>query len=217
MTVEAPMEHPFFVFGQGWSAVQPDRSLKSYALACHHLAVGDVCVSLTVRENGRQPLLGRKEELHTIGRDNAIHEPDVKRARTDWPSPMEKPPPLAQSAYHRQTTEGAIPSNHIPGYPGTTYSGESASSSAAGEHPHSLAKISEIVDVDKNANLVHMPSSSTSKQSPPPTTTLKDQQIARPLKRRWSDPVKAAEPASQEESLPAPVHPDLLVKQTGGH
>ncbi|XP_022091977.1 ataxin-1-like [Acanthaster planci] len=54
VSLEAPMEHPFFVFGQGWSAVRPERSLKSYNLSCHKLAVGDVCVSLTVKDkNGR--------------------------------------------------------------------------------------------------------------------------------------------------------------------
>ncbi|XP_038070385.1 ataxin-1-like [Patiria miniata] len=64
VSLEAPMEHPFFVFGQGWSAVKPDRSLKSYHLGCHKLAVGDVCVSLTVKDkNGRwllQPQLSEQ-------------------------------------------------------------------------------------------------------------------------------------------------------------
>ncbi|XP_064466403.1 ataxin-1-like isoform X2 [Ornithodoros turicata] len=49
VTVEAPTEHPFFVFNQGWSSCSPERSLQRYRLRCHQLAVGDVCISLTHR------------------------------------------------------------------------------------------------------------------------------------------------------------------------
>jgi hypothetical protein len=52
VTVEATLEHPFFVFGQGWSSVTPDRTLQRYGLPCHKLSVGDVCVSLTHAASG---------------------------------------------------------------------------------------------------------------------------------------------------------------------
>ena len=227
VTVEAPMEHPFFVFGQGWSAVQPDRSLKSYALACHHLAVGDVCISLTVKENGRQPSLRKEqvlENLH-IGRD-IVREPEAKRMRSEISlrqSPMEKAPPVAQSANHRQTAEGTSLSNHIPGYPGhfsshSSYTISDSGTSGVVEHPQPLSKITERVDVDKNANTVLIQTSkSTLSGNRSPLTKVSEQQIARPLKRRWSDPVQAADPNQQKDSLPTPVHPDMLMKQTEGH
>lgn len=47
VTVEATLEHPFFVFGQGWSSCQPERTQQRYVLSCHRLSVGDVCISLT--------------------------------------------------------------------------------------------------------------------------------------------------------------------------
>ncbi len=50
MTVEADLEHPFFVFGRGWSSPHPDRTLSRYRLPCRQLRVGDVCVSLTHRD-----------------------------------------------------------------------------------------------------------------------------------------------------------------------
>ena len=50
MTVEATIEHPFFVFGQGWSSCDPSKSLRRYGLHCELLSVGDVCISLTHRE-----------------------------------------------------------------------------------------------------------------------------------------------------------------------
>uniref|UniRef100_W5MA31 Ataxin 1 like n=1 Tax=Lepisosteus oculatus TaxID=7918 RepID=W5MA31_LEPOC len=47
VTIDVPPEHPFFVFGQGWSSCSPDRTVQLYGLPCHRLQVGDVCVSLT--------------------------------------------------------------------------------------------------------------------------------------------------------------------------
>lgn len=50
MTVEATLEHPFFVFNQGWSSCDPQRTLQRYGLECHKLSVNDVCISLTHKE-----------------------------------------------------------------------------------------------------------------------------------------------------------------------
>ncbi|XP_033755081.1 ataxin-1-like [Pecten maximus] len=50
VTVEATVEHPFFVFGQGWSSCDPDKTLERYGLECHRLSVGDICISLTHKE-----------------------------------------------------------------------------------------------------------------------------------------------------------------------
>ena len=50
VTVEATLEHPFFVFGQGWSACEPDRTQQRYGLECQKLTVGDVCISLTHKD-----------------------------------------------------------------------------------------------------------------------------------------------------------------------
>ncbi|KAF8782569.1 ataxin-1-like isoform X2 [Argiope bruennichi] len=47
ITVEAPLEHPFFVYKQGWSSCSPERSAQRYGLTCHKLKVGDTCISLT--------------------------------------------------------------------------------------------------------------------------------------------------------------------------
>ena len=50
VTVEATVEHPFFVFGQGWSSCSPERTFQRYGLQCQRLLVGDVCISLTHRQ-----------------------------------------------------------------------------------------------------------------------------------------------------------------------
>ena len=49
VTVEADLEHPFFVFGSGWSSASPNRTSARYNLQCNELKVGDVCISLTHR------------------------------------------------------------------------------------------------------------------------------------------------------------------------
>lgn len=50
VTIDVPPEHPFFVFGQGWSSCSPERTAQLYGLPCHHLQVGDVCVSITLQQ-----------------------------------------------------------------------------------------------------------------------------------------------------------------------
>ncbi|XP_061133272.1 ataxin-1-like [Syngnathus typhle] len=49
VTIDVPPEHPFFVFGQGWSSYSPERTAQLYGLACHQMQVGDVCVSITLQ------------------------------------------------------------------------------------------------------------------------------------------------------------------------
>jgi hypothetical protein len=51
---ESTLEHPFFVFDQGWASCYPERTLQCYGLKCHQLQVGDVCISLTPRTNSNK-------------------------------------------------------------------------------------------------------------------------------------------------------------------
>lgn len=47
--MEVLVEYPFFVFGQGWSSCCPDRTTQLLELPCTKLSVGDVCISLTLK------------------------------------------------------------------------------------------------------------------------------------------------------------------------
>ncbi|XP_053717366.1 ataxin-1a [Synchiropus splendidus] len=49
VSVEVLVEYPFFVFGQGWSSCCPDRTNQLLELPCTKLSVGDVCISLTLK------------------------------------------------------------------------------------------------------------------------------------------------------------------------
>ena len=54
VAVEAAIEHPFYVFNQGWCSVNPKCTMDRYQLPCHKLNVGDVCISLTHRDTKPQ-------------------------------------------------------------------------------------------------------------------------------------------------------------------
>lgn len=89
VTIDVPPEHPFFVFGQGWSSCSPERTGQLYGLACHHLQVGDMCVSITLQQPPHQPqkqpehhhLLQQQQQQQqqslsrTIGKINATSGP----------------------------------------------------------------------------------------------------------------------------------------------
>lgn len=63
--VEVLVEYPFFVFGQGWSSCCPDRTTQLLELPCTKLSVGDVCISLTLK-NVRNGSLKKPMEFTTL-------------------------------------------------------------------------------------------------------------------------------------------------------
>lgn len=85
VTVEAMVEHPFFVFGQGWSSCQPTRTLQRYGLTCHPLSVGDVCISLTHKDvdtrgvSDKQTEASKPTPVHHMER-SVSHDPTKQQA-----------------------------------------------------------------------------------------------------------------------------------------
>nr|XP_053644571.1 LOW QUALITY PROTEIN: nascent polypeptide-associated complex subunit alpha, muscle-specific form-like [Cherax quadricarinatus] len=55
VSVEASLDHPFFVFHSGWSSCSPELTHKKYDLKVRQLQVGDVCVSLTKKSPEADP------------------------------------------------------------------------------------------------------------------------------------------------------------------
>ncbi|XP_033929732.1 ataxin-1-like [Melopsittacus undulatus] len=49
VSIDVSPEHPFFVYGQGWSSCSPGRTAQHFALPCHRLQVGDVCISISLQ------------------------------------------------------------------------------------------------------------------------------------------------------------------------
>ncbi|KAJ6652520.1 hypothetical protein lerEdw1_011490 [Lerista edwardsae] len=40
VSIDVPPEHPFFVYGQGWSSCSPERTARLFSLSCHRLQIG---------------------------------------------------------------------------------------------------------------------------------------------------------------------------------
>uniref|UniRef100_A0ACB8EAV4 Uncharacterized protein n=1 Tax=Sphaerodactylus townsendi TaxID=933632 RepID=A0ACB8EAV4_9SAUR len=49
VSIDVPPEHPFFVYGQGWSSCSPERTARLFALRCHRLQ--EVKLSIEGRSN----------------------------------------------------------------------------------------------------------------------------------------------------------------------
>ncbi|XP_008118812.3 ataxin-1-like [Anolis carolinensis] len=78
VSIDVPPEHPFFVYGQGWSSCSPERTARLFALRCHGLQVGDVCVSISLQGlNGRPAPLASPEggERPGCARQGVLREP----------------------------------------------------------------------------------------------------------------------------------------------
>ena len=115
VTVEATLEHPFFVFGQGWSSCCPQRTIKRYGLDCHKLSVGDVCISLTHKEIRRDTNQLHYQQFPKGTKSDGEHHPTTNTTST---SPMltdnnslkpsahlsrHRSPPAAMGLYQRST------------------------------------------------------------------------------------------------------------------
>ncbi|GCC27695.1 ataxin-1-like [Chiloscyllium punctatum] len=66
VSVEVTTEHPFFVFGQGWSSCNPERTAHIFGLSCQRLTVGNVCVSLGVQTSGKSSIQPASTPVNTI-------------------------------------------------------------------------------------------------------------------------------------------------------
>ncbi|XP_056134067.1 ataxin-1-like [Lampris incognitus] len=92
VTIDVPPEHPFFVFGQGWSSCSPERTAQLYGLSCHHLQVGDVCVSVTLQQQLQQK---QPQQQQHLPQQQSQATTSTKANSTSGPShqPMGPPAP----------------------------------------------------------------------------------------------------------------------------
>ncbi|KAJ3593609.1 hypothetical protein NHX12_005943 [Muraenolepis orangiensis] len=99
VTIDVPPEHPFFVFGQGWSSCSPERTAQLYGLACHHLQVGDVCVSITLQQQIQQQQQQKQPQQHhhpQLLQQQTLARTPSKASTTSGPSLQPMGPPAPQ-------------------------------------------------------------------------------------------------------------------------
>lgn len=131
VTVEATVEHPFFVFGRGWSSCEPKWTMKRYGLECHKLAVGDICVSLTHKEVAAHAAEISKQQKQQRLEGGSIFDKEIK---SESPHQQQGSPGRNKSPGHSQSPASA---SHVQGHSYRSDSGhtvESSSASAKGEH-----------------------------------------------------------------------------------
>lgn len=58
VAVESTIEHPYFIYGQGWASYSPEKTFQIFGLKVNRLQVGDILVSLT-------PRLAREQKYST--------------------------------------------------------------------------------------------------------------------------------------------------------
>ncbi|KAI1901656.1 hypothetical protein AGOR_G00036640 [Albula goreensis] len=80
VSVEVLVEYPFFVFGQGWSSCCPDRTTQLFELPCSKLSVGDVCISLTLK-NLKNGSLKKGQSLDAVGGNSGLLHKAPKTGR----------------------------------------------------------------------------------------------------------------------------------------
>ncbi|XP_077866585.1 uncharacterized protein LOC144355062 [Saccoglossus kowalevskii] len=195
VTVESTVEHPFFVFGQGWSSVRPDRTLQRYGLSCHQLSVGDVCISLTLKEkNGR---LQQKEVKHgNIASDTAdsLEQPEFKRPKLEPPALPHENIGL-QTDMHTRSLETNI--GHYTTY--YTITDKQQQQQHNNNKEQSVER--STTPVDQNRNVYEQ-------------SAKEDKKLVRLKKRRWSDPGQLVEKEDKEsdDHLPVPLPLETLAK-----
>lgn len=111
VSIEVPPEHPFFVYGQGWSSCSPGRTAQLFSLPCHRLQVGDVCISISLqslnsnsvsqascappgqlgipRERPERTVLGPRDVCDSEGKNQPSGEGSQPEpgAQACWPAP----------------------------------------------------------------------------------------------------------------------------------
>ncbi|XP_038159419.1 ataxin-1-like [Cyprinodon tularosa] len=109
VTIDVPPEHPFFVFGQGWSSCSPERTAQLYGLTCHHLQVGDMCVSITLQQQlqtqlHKQPHHNSQQQnmSRTLGKTNAALGPDHQLMGPPAPQQLRPQPQFRVDRIHRE-------------------------------------------------------------------------------------------------------------------
>lgn len=55
VSLDSPVEHPFYVYKKGWCSYSPVSSSRRYGLNCHQLNVNDIVVTLANRSTPNRP------------------------------------------------------------------------------------------------------------------------------------------------------------------
>ncbi|XP_045192252.2 uncharacterized protein LOC123548780 [Mercenaria mercenaria] len=161
VTVEATVEHPFFVFGQGWSSCEPAWTMKRYGLECHKLSVGDVCISLTHKEVTAHAAEISQQQKQQSLEDTYVFDKDRKQMESVQQIQRDSP---GQGQSHRNRSPNNSQSPTIQGQSYRSEAGQYSESSTApvkGEHLFSLSVSSQIPSSSQTQEQRSLPSTTS--------------------------------------------------------
>lgn len=105
--IEAAIEHPFFVYGQGWASCSPEKSMQQFGLKCQRLQVGDICLSLLPRESKPKPVHSSSSQS-----SSAYLAPLPTAPGSSGGQYLPPPPPTASQQLQRHDINGNQTSLH---------------------------------------------------------------------------------------------------------
>lgn len=92
--LDSTVDHPFFVYGRGWSSCKPERTLMRYGLNVQRLKVGDVCVSLVARKHTTVTSTNLGPAPPQTQPENLSVKEDARKRRWSAPDVNDEGPPL---------------------------------------------------------------------------------------------------------------------------
>lgn len=104
--METQSSHPFFVYGKGWASFSPEEALHAHGLKCQLLEVGDVCISLTPRDQPKPTsaasaeVIGSPQNLSRKQMSQTISTTATGTAVTSRPIPSYEPSHYSQQLHH---------------------------------------------------------------------------------------------------------------------
>lgn len=175
VTVEATLEHPFFVFGQGWSSCDPERTMQRFGLRCQRLSVGDVCISLTHKDTNTSgtEVLPRLQQQQQGGGATTRGE-DTRKPTSQISHTLQQSAESSSGALDRERPARSAPPPHR-----TCSLLAAEERSAAAGHPGGTALTDRGSPAATSGS--NRPESDEAQSQPPGSGT-------QPRKRRWSAP-----------------------------
>ena len=144
MTVEAAIEHPFYVFDRGWASYSPQLTANKYALKCSPLKVGDVCISLTHKVSSTSVTAGAATSTDSESRGQVGSPLNAAAYNSGRAKPETRPADavsLSEAASSYDTSKTPVEEPSLSSSPHAAFSQSSLSSSSPTTTPSSALKL----------------------------------------------------------------------------
>ncbi|CRK91175.1 CLUMA_CG004860, isoform A [Clunio marinus] len=211
--IEAKLEHPFFVYGQGWASCNPEGSLTAFGLNCQRLQVGDVCISLKPRESKQDPFLSSISQKRSTQQQQMsqrdLYEQQNQHLQQQESMPQNLSRRLSTTTTSATTGENVI-SSQMAQYSPALYSLQMSLFAAASQgripapFPPFINDEGTIVNTHLSQDLNTSVNNNSNVKLPPlilKNSTIQDEYIEdlQSRKRRWSAPDIDEDQKQQEQ------------------